>query len=282
MRPASLVCLLLASLAFAQTRESASSQITVGSISIRDTTNHLSPVQEQEIAADIVGKSYKADGLEEISASVRYACQIYGFFGALVSTPVATSSRSGPQGKTVDLALEVVAGEQYRLSEILFTGGNVFAASELRSRFEIRDGEVFNIETIRKGLEALRLLYAKDGYINLTPVPNTSADGQAHTVSLKIDLDEGQQFRVGKLIINGDEDPEPPCKAQLLREWKRYEGQVYDPDVLTKFLNDNFSVVRHGVNPERDSEIISRAAAATVDVAVEMPDAAGCKSNSQH
>ncbi len=276
MRPLALVCLVLASTAVAQIGESTVSQVTVHSVRIYDSAHRLTTNQEQEIIADIVSRSYRADGLEEISERVRYAYQVHGFFKAAVDAPMVTSSQGKPQDKTIDVAVHVDAGEQYRINELLFTGAKVFPANELRSLFELRDGETYNAESIRKGLEELRKLYAKDGYINFVPVPNAVVDDQTLTISLTIELDEGKQFRVGKLIVNGDEAPEPPCKARLLNEWKRYEGQVYDPEILAKFLKNNSA---RDVTPERNSEIVTDASTAIVDVALEIRVDADCGAN---
>lgn len=75
------------------------------------------------------------------------------------------------------------------------------------------------MEKIRQGLDQMPKLYANHGYINFTPVPGTTADGQSGTVSLAIDIDEGMQFRSGRLILPGAE-VRPGAGAQLVENWK--------------------------------------------------------------
>ena len=78
-------------------------------------------------------------------------------------------------GKAVDITMPVEEGERYRLE-----GDHLHAAtrrSPIPRRcarpFKIKDGDIFDTEAIRKGLESLRKAYAALGYINFTPVPNT-------------------------------------------------------------------------------------------------------------
>ena len=91
--------------------------------------------------------------------------------------------------------MPVEEGDQYRLKEITFTGNKAVSDTRaLRAQFKIKDGDIFDTEAIRKGLENLRKAYAALGYINFTPVPNTDPDDEKKTITLKIDLDEGKQF----------------------------------------------------------------------------------------
>ncbi|MGZ4789714.1 MAG: hypothetical protein ACXVZX_14445 [Terriglobales bacterium] len=55
-------------------------------------------------------------------------------------------------------------------------------------------------------------------------MPNTEIDDQRDRITITFDLDEGQQFRVGRLILNGVE-PYAGAGQQLIDAWKPHEGQ---------------------------------------------------------
>ena len=59
----------------------------------------------------------------------------------------------------------------------------------------------------------------------------------SHQISLSIDLDEGMNFRCGKLLVQGGES-RPDAREKLLSTWKTYKGQVFAPGLLWKFLRD--------------------------------------------
>ena len=250
-----LVCLLLVGVCAAAQTATSAPDITVRRLTLTTVTDRLPLDARQQIIRDIQSRTYKhANSEEEIAERVRYACQVHGFFKAVMGRPSVTVLSETPQQEIVDISLAVNEGEQYRLKDISFTGEKAFSAEELRAEFHIVDGDIFNTEKIRQGLDALRKLYAAKGYVNFTPVPNTQADDAAHTISLLIDTDEGAQFRIGRLVLDGPE-LKPGAGAKLLENWKQYEGQLYDYRIPEKFLQENAALLPAGLTPEKNLAI---------------------------
>jgi|SRR5271165_3458027 len=241
-----LLCILLISACSGAQTASPDPDITVHRLTLTTSTNQLPSDAQRQIIQDIESRTYKhANSEEEIVERVRYACQVRGFFKAEVGRPSVTVVGGTPQKEVVDIFLAVSEGEQYRLKDISFTREKAFSAEELRAEFHIVDGDIFNTEEIRQGLDSLRKLYQSKGYVNFTPVPNTQADA-AHTISLVVDVDEGAQFRIGRLVLDGPE-PKPGAGAKLLENWKQYEGQIYDPRIPEQFLRNNAALLPAGV-----------------------------------
>ena len=90
-------------------------------------------------------------------------------------------------------------------------------------------------------------MYESKGYVNFTPVPNTQADHASHAISLTVDIDEGAQFRIGGLVLDGPE-PQPGVGRKVLENWKQYQGQIYNPQILEQFLRDNSALLPPGVS----------------------------------
>jgi len=202
----------------------------------------ISPAERQQIASEIENMPFTLTSVKEISERVRYALQERGFFKVFVAEPDVTIVSTSPSEQIIDATYPVDLGQQYRLKEISFSvypeKALAFSTSELRQSFPIKDEEIFDTEKIRTGLEKLRELYANSGYINFTPVPNTYPDDQMGTISLRVDMDEGVQFRVGALMLDGVE-PAPGVGAKLLQAWKPYEGQIYNQQILDNFMREN-------------------------------------------
>ena len=123
--------------------------------------------------------------------------------------------------------MPVEEGDSYRLKEITFTGNKAVTDTRaLRAQFKIKDGDIFDTEAIRKGLDNLRKAYAALGYINFTPVPNTDRERRDQARSrLKIDLDEGKQFFVRRIEFQGNTTTRDKV---IRRELALEEGQVYN------------------------------------------------------
>ena len=188
------------------------------------------------------------DGLSEFFREItRDQFQQHGYFKAELPNPEVRIVEINPQREVIDLILEVNNGDKYQLGDISFEDGLAFPVDQLRHQFAIGDGDIFDISRMRVGLESLRKLYGAEGYINFSGVPNTTIQEGAHTISIQIDIDEGHVYRVGKLIIDGEEW-RPGTKTKLQRDWKKYQGKPYTAGMLRAFLDDEH--VPRDVNPD--------------------------------
>jgi outer membrane protein assembly factor BamA len=239
-------------------------EVTVSSVDVTSdsaiSSEHLS-----EITQEIEKHSYPSSQPEEIVEQARYRLQCEGYFNANVAlNDVHTVN---PISGTIAVTLAVQEGQQYHLRQIAFKGNKEFSESQLRLQFEIADGDLFNVERIRKGLEQIRKLYAIHGYIDFTPVPNTDPDKDHAVVTLQIDCDEGKQFHYGKLSLAGRE-LRPGDGEKILAAWKPSEGSVYDGVQVEEFWKNIAPLLPPGWKIEQHLEIRQNAQTATASLVV--------------
>jgi len=185
----------------------------------------------------LFAKTYDATKLEEDTERVRAEYQNRGYFKVVVNDPKTEIHdtghkgfhiwliQSGP-GKAVDITMPVEEGDKYRLGKITFKNNKAITnTAGLRALFPLKDGDVFNREKIAKGLENLRKAYGEYGYINFTPVPNTSFDEDKKLVNVEIDVDEGKQFYVRRIEFVGNTTTRDKV---IRRELALEEGGVYN------------------------------------------------------
>jgi outer membrane protein insertion porin family len=226
-------------------------------------------------------RTYDSTKLTEDAERARYFYQTKGYFKALVGDPKTQIHdtngvkwyfpfKSSP-GKAVDITIPVEEGQRYKLKEITFSGNKaVKNTAALRSLFKIKDGEIFDTEAIRKGLEALRKAYAALGYINFTPVPNTEADDEKRTISLRIDLDEGKQFYVRRIEFQGNTTTRDKV---IRRELALEEGHIYNGNLWElSLLRLNQLQYFQPLKPEQDSEIKQNLLDGTVDITLKVKE----------
>jgi len=75
--------------------------------------------------------------------------------------------------KAIAVQAEVDEGPLYRLAEIKFSENHAFNAAKLRTVFPLKKGDLFERDKIAGGLETLRDLYGKVGYLDITFIPDT-------------------------------------------------------------------------------------------------------------
>jgi outer membrane protein insertion porin family len=142
------------------------------------------------------------EGLERITEG----WQDHGYFKARVTGETRTLGIS-PESQRIALSVQVEEGLRYNLKDITFKNNKAIGnVDTLRGLFQIADGEVFSREKIAKGLEDLRKAYGEIGFVNFTSIPDTQFDDENGLISLVIDLDEGKQFRIGRVKVLGLND----------------------------------------------------------------------------
>ena len=188
------------------------------------------PISDQEeIAASIKRQRYAhtldVDGVvEEALEWARAGWQNDGYFKVLVNGDAKTVATTAT---SIQLALFVHVEEsaQYRLGGITFKNNKALSTANLRDEFPIKDAKIFSREKIAKGLENLRKTYGEYGYINFTPVPNTTFDDEKKLAYLEIDVDEGKQFYVGNIVVEGRS---LPPEEKVLKELAIKPGDIYN------------------------------------------------------
>jgi outer membrane protein insertion porin family len=205
---------------------------------LRSSMKNLKPIgiPHSIFLENLFSRTYDASKLNEDTERVRDAYQQKGYFKALVQDP-QTKIRDvtgvnwffpfkSKHGKAVDITIPVEEGDRYRLKEINFTGNKAITNTALlRRMIPMKDGEIFNVELLRKGLKNLRDLYSEQGFINFTPVPNTDIDDEHKTITVNFDLDEGKQFYVRRIEFKGNTTTRDKV---IRREIALEEGNVYN------------------------------------------------------
>jgi outer membrane protein assembly factor BamA len=139
------------------------------------------------------------------------------------------------------LEAEVLEGPRYRLAEIKFTGNHAFSADELRSKFPLKNGDLFSREKVANGLDSLHQVYASNGFIDFASIPNIEHSSDAR-VDLSVGVMEGTQYHVGKLEIFTGKD----VAEKLRAEWELPEGAVFDITYVDKYIDRNRSLLPSG------------------------------------
>ena len=207
---------------------------------LRAAMKNLGPtgIPHSIILEHIISRTYDASKLQEDAERVRNEYQTKGYFHAIVNDPQTKNVDTGSSslfhipfvkhggGKRVDITIPVEEGDLYHLGSITFKGNKaVTNVKALRSMFKMKDGEVFDITQVRKGLENLRKAYGHLGYIDFTALPEPKTDDEKRLVNLEIDIEEGKQYYVRRIEFVGNSTTRDKV---IRRELTLEEGQLYD------------------------------------------------------
>ncbi len=195
---------------------------------------------------------------------MRDAWQNRGYFKVYLTAEARSLGGNSTEERFLVTA-HVEEGLQYHLRDIRFRGDSTIPETELRAAIPIRNGDIFNVGLVRKGIGALTKLYNSHGYADFTTVPDTEIDDDLRPwISLMFVLDPEQQFRVGKVEIVG---LAPKLEARL-RGIAR-PGEIYNPEVIEDFLKENRQVLPSGLSLTDDMHVFRNVKAGIVDLALD-------------
>ena len=248
---------------------------------LRDSMKNLKPIglPHSIVLENLLSRTYDATKLQEDTERVRDAYQQKGFFKALVQDPKTQVRDTSPGfpwlfrkgGKAMDITIPVEEGATYRLTAINFHGNKALNNNAaLRRLFPMKDGELFNVESVRKGIKNLREAYGEFGYINFTSVPDTKLDEDKHLITLDIDLDEGKPFSVRRIEFQGNTTTRDKV---IRRELALEEGGVYNSKLWElSLLRLNQLNYFEPLKPEQDSDVKQDNQESTVDITLKVKE----------
>ena len=225
-------------------------------------TRAMDSTQLGEVSGYFVGSCFN-ENAGEIGERIRDQFQQRGYYKAKVENVSIKARDPLALPKPVTVEAEVTEGPLYRLSRLDFVGNRAFTSEQLAAQFTLKTGDPFRTNTVRSGLAALRKLYGSQGYLDFKAIPMPEPNSEA-AVALKISVEEGKQYRMGKLEIAGEKE-----KSDLLAtKWSLPEGAPFDASYVDKFVDENKSLLPEGFQQRNSIRVVRNCRERTVAVYV--------------
>jgi outer membrane protein insertion porin family len=161
-----------------------------------------------------------------------------GFYNAKINYELVPV---GPH--EVNLMLHINEGEKMSIKDIDFTGNEHFSAKELRKVMETKERGLFFVawitgagrlsrDVLERDLEKIGAFYYNHGFIK-AKVGEPKVDIKDGRIYITIPIDEGPQFKVGKIDFSGDLLEDQEKLRDLLKSPKE---EIYSREVLQQDL----------------------------------------------
>jgi len=149
------------------------------------------------------------------------------------------------QDNQVDLTIHLDEGHKVSIEKIRFTGNKAFTDKEILKVIEtsetdwlsfFNDSGIYKKDVLKIDLLRIEGLYQDNGYLKIRVLePRISLDKDKKDIFITIPVEEGPQYKVGKIQVQEDDTY---SAAELLAVLKIKEGQVYNmselrEDILT-------------------------------------------------
>src|SRR5947209_8495397 len=200
------------------------------------------------VLENLFAKTYDSAKLEEDKERVRQAYQDKGYFQAKTRDETVDIQHKGGHGWRLplfkpnnpgiqaDITLPVEEGRLYHLHAMNFVGVKLFRTPEvlMKPLFGMGVGDVFSTDKLRKGIENMRKLYGKFGYIDFVPEPNFDILPDTDQIDLTLTADEGKQFFVRRIDFSGNTTTRDTVirREIMLDEGDMFNTQLWDLSIL--------------------------------------------------
>jgi hypothetical protein len=204
-------------------------------LSFSDAALGSNPAVQQHLS-EIVGKPYSRTTIELFLAEqIRPVYWKQGYLRAKFGSPeVRLTGRPTAQlPEQLPVFVPIVAGDVYHVADAQWSGNNVISSIALGSYFGLKAGAVADGMEVEAALEKIREEYGRRGYLEANVQPETSFNEAAHTVSYKIAISEGAQYRMGGWVITGISTN---GETRLRSQFPIASGDIFDKIKYEEFL----------------------------------------------
>ncbi len=167
---------------------------------------------------------YHEDAIQQDQFIAVNFLQNKGYADARVNIEVTEACRN-----MINVHINAVRGEIYTVSQIEFTGNTLFCEDDVRKAFTFDVGSPYSPEDIRETVGNITDLYGRKGYIDASVDVEPSLDIETKSYSIKMTIEEGEQFRVGMLKVFGNNTTQASI---ILHESLLIPGEVFNIEKL--------------------------------------------------
>ena len=209
---------------------------------------HPYGVPHSILLENVFAKTYDQAKLEEDRERVREAYRDDGYFMAKVLDENVNIVPRGGKGWRLplikmntpgifaDITMPVEEGRLYHVNNVNFVGVKLFRTPQVLAKplFGMGPGDVLSTDKLRKGLENMRKLYGKFGYIDFVPEPDFDVIPNSDKIDLTLNCEEGKQFFIRRIDFTGNTTTRDKVirREILLDEGDMFNTELWDLSIL--------------------------------------------------
>ncbi|MCP4257190.1 MAG: outer membrane protein assembly factor BamA [Planctomycetes bacterium] len=134
----------------------------------------------------------------------------------------------------VNITFEIDEGPSYTVGKIYFTGGTHFDNTKLLEGLQLESGQVYHKRRAQAHVKQLLKLYRENGFVDSAVEEKYHFTKTPNVVDLEYNIREGNQFRVGRVDITGNEQTQDKVIRRVLDEYGYMPGEFYNADLAPR------------------------------------------------
>ncbi len=144
-----------------------------------------------------------------------------GFVQVSVNMPHIRLSRDK---RHLYITIQIDEGDRFSTQSVDVQGDLLIEREQLLAMTSLKAGEVFSYGTMRRDMEAIRILYQDAGYAYVNVNPLTRLDAKTKTVGVMYDIQQGNRVNIGRIeLVGNSRTRDRVIRREMLIE----EGEQY-------------------------------------------------------
>ena len=187
---------------------------------------------QNRIAEVAIGFPYSDDGFRGLlNSSIRPLYDARGRV-AVKFPKITTEKAADNEGLAATVTID--EGDEYKLGEVRIVGNYARKSGELLRTGKFKTGDVANFDEIGAGVDRIRKLIQRQGYMHASTSLERTLNEKTKTVDVSLRIDPGVQYTMGKLEIQG---LDLNSTAGVRKLWAPQAGAPFDAAYPDYFLN---------------------------------------------
>ena len=179
--------------------------LQISKVEFGDPSLNASKAVQQHLS-EIQGKAYSRMAIDLfLIEAIRPIYLQQGYLRTRLGPPEVrlTGDPNQKLPEQIPVYVPIVPGAVFRWKEVHWTGNTVVSEFTLTALLGARPGDVANGMQMEEGWDRVREEYGHHGYLDAKLDPVATYDDTAHTVSYAVSVQEGIEYRFGKVVLTG-------------------------------------------------------------------------------
>ena len=191
----------------------------------------------QQHLSEVLGKPYSRMTIDLfLTEAIRPVYLAQGYLRAKLGPPEIrlTGNPTQKLPEQIPVFVPITPGAVYHWKGARWTGNVVVSEFTLNGLLGLKSGDVANGMQIEAAWDRVREEFGHNGYLDAKLDTTPAYDESAHTVSYSVSIQEGPQYRFGKMVLTG---LSPAAERKLHAAWPIGAGDVFDKTKYEEILN---------------------------------------------
>jgi outer membrane protein insertion porin family len=171
-------------------------------------------------------KYYQEDELAEDATRLQKAYQSRGF----LSAKIEAKTQLNADKTKVRINFVIDEGPAYSITDTVFAGNSQYDNQKLSGLLKLQKGQTYNEQLAESDTRQFVKLYRESGFID-AKVERGIKFLSGNTVAVEYTIKEGERYRIGQIIITGNELTKDRVVRRILDEYEFKPGKWYNGDI---------------------------------------------------